>query len=409
MSEIAFISVRKSYLSDEIKKGSKSAKTALRLANKPDNFLSTIQIGITIIGILTGIYSGNVLAGGLSKLLTESGISSSVSYSLAQTIIVVIVTYFSLIFGELVPKRIGMSAAEKTVKTVARPMYLLSLIASPFVWLLAKSTAFVFNFIGLKTDESKVTEDEIKSLIEEGTKDGEIQEVEQDIVERVFLLGDLKVSSLMTHRSDIIFLDININKAEIRNVLEHDLYEMYPVVDRNLDNIKGIVTLKDLILKLDSDDFTLHTIYTPAVFFHENMSVYKVLELMRSRKINQVLICDEFGSCQGLLTLKDILVGLIGVIEDANEEPDIIKRKDGEGWLIDGQCPLYDFLSYFDMEQLYSNNNDFNTVGGLILKNLEHIPQSGESIQWEQFHFEVVDMDGARIDKILVTIQNNNC
>ena len=406
MSEIALISVRKSHLSNEIKKGSKSAKIAMKLAGEPDKFLSTVQIGITIIGILTGIYSGSVLADDFSLRLTEWGVSPSVSHPLAQTSIVVIVTYFTLIFGELVPKRIGMSVAEKAAKIVARPMYLLSLITSPFVWLLAKSTAFVFNLMGLKSGEGKVTEAEIKSLIEEGTKDGEVQEVEQDIVERVFMLGDLKVCSLMTHRSNIVFLDINMNGEEVRNVLKENLYQMYPVVDRNLDNILGVVTLKELVLRLDADNFNLESFYSPAVFFHENMSVYKVLERLKTQKMNQVLICDEFGSCQGILSLKDILEGLVGIIADTHSEPDIIKRQNSEGWLVDGQCMLYDFLNYFNMDHLYCNDFNFNTVAGLILENLEHIPHSGEFILWENFRFEVVDMDGARIDKILVTTLN---
>ena len=407
MSEIALISVRKSHLTNDMKRGSKSARTALKLANDPDKFLSTIQIGITIIGILTGIYSGSVLADSFSEKLIAWGVSSKFSHPLAQTVIVVLVTYFTLIFGELVPKRIGMSVAEKAAKTVARPMYLLSLAASPFVWLLAKSTAIVFNLLGLKSDETKVTEAEIKSLIEEGTKDGEVQEVEQDIVERVFILGDLKVSTLMTHRTNIIFLDTKMTVSEIREVLRQDLYEMYPVVEGNLDCIKGIITLKELIFKLDSDDLDLNSICMPAVFFHENMNVYKALECMKEKKICQALICDEFGGCQGLISLKDILEGLVGALEDSHGEPDIVKLKDESGWMVDGQCTLYDFLTYHEMEHLYSNANNFNTVGGLLIEHLQRIPQKGESIEWELFRFEVISMDGVRIDKILATIQED--
>ena len=407
MSEIALISVRKSHLTNDMKRGSKSARTALKLANDPDKFLSTIQIGITIIGILTGIYSGSVLADSFSEKLIAWCVSSKFSHPLAQTVIVVLVTYFTLIFGELVPKRIGMSVAEKAAKAVARPMYLLSLAASPFVWLLAKSTAIVFNLLGLKSDETKVTEAEIKSLIEEGTKDGEVQEVEQDIVERVFILGDLKVSTLMTHRTNIIFLDTKMTVSEIREVLRQDLYEMYPVVEGNLDCIKGIITLKELIFKLDSDDLDLNSICMPAVFFHENMNVYKALECMKEKKICQALICDEFGGCQGLISLKDILEGLVGALEDSHGEPDIVKLKDESGWMVDGQCTLYDFLTYHEMEHLYSNANNFNTVGGLLIEHLQRIPQKGESIEWELFRFEVISMDGVRIDKILATIQED--
>lgn len=405
MSEIALISVRKSHLTNEIKKGSKSARTALRLVNEPDKFLSTIQIGITVIGILTGMYSGSVLADDFSEILSRWGVATSVSHPLAQATIVITVTYFTLIFGELIPKRIGMSVAEKTVLIVARPMYVLSRAAAPFVWLLAKSTSVVFNMLGIKPDSGKVTEEEIKSMINEGAKDGEVQEVEQDIMERVFLLGDLKVSSLMTHRSDMIALDINMSQCQIREVLENNLYESYPVIDRNFDNVRGVVELRDLIFRFENADFELEQVLGDPIFFHENMSVYKALERMKDQRLGQALICDEFGSCQGVITLKDILEGLVGTIEDTHSEPDIIVRTEADGWLVDGQCALHDFFAYFDKEHLYSNDNNFNTVGGLVVEQLEHIPRSGESVEWKEFRFEVIDMDGARIDKILVTIE----
>lgn len=403
MSEIALISVRKSYLTSEAAGGSKSAKTALKLVAEPDKFLSTIQIGITIIGILTGLYSGSVLADGFAATLSSWGVAVSASHMLAQLIIVVLVTYFTIIFGELLPKRIGMSATEKVAKVVARPMYILSRIAAPFVWLLSRSTSAVFNIMKLKIDSGKVTQEEIKSMIHEGAKDGQVQEVEQDIMDRVFLLGDLRISSLMTHRSDIVTLDINMTASQIKEVLQQNLYETYPVLDRNFDCVKGVVALKDLVFRLDEHDFDLAQVLSSPIYFHENISVYKALERMKDQRLSQVLICDEFGSCQGVITLKDILEGLVGTIEDTHDEPDIIVRKEGE-WLVDGQCALHDFLSYFDREHLYSNDHHFSTVGGLILEQLEHIPHSGESVRWKDFSFEVVDMDHARIDKILVTI-----
>lgn len=245
-------------------------------------------------------------------------------------------------------------------------------------------------------------------MIQEGAKDGEVQEVEQDIVERVFLLGDLKVSSLMTHRSDVVALDVNMTNMQIREVLEEKLYQIYPVIDRNFDNVRGMVTLKELIFQLDREDFDLGEVISDPIYFHENMSVYKALEQIKEQRLGQALICDEFGSCQGIITLKDILEGLVGTIEDIYSEPDIIKQKEGDGWFVDGQCALHDFLSYFKKEELYSNENNFNTVGGLILEQLEHIPQSGESIEWCGFRFEIVDMDGARIDKILISYHTSN-
>lgn len=402
MSEIALISARKSSLQTDAKKGNRAAKTALKLANEPDRFLSTVQIGITLIGILTGIYSGNTIAVLFGEWLTSLGIGSHYAFAIGQTLIVVIVTYLTLIFGELVPKRIGLSVAEKAAKIVAQPMYYLSVIASPFVWLLSKSTSLMFGVLGIKSGETKVTEEEIKSIIQEGTEGGEVQPVEQDIVERVFLLGDLSVDSIMTHKSEIVWLDASMDVQQVRAVLKKDLYEVYPIAEGDLDHVKGIITLKDLVLSLDQPDFNINTLIRPATYFYENTHVYTVLEQMKAQNVSRGLICDEFGACIGIITLKDILQGLIGMVHDEREnEPSILPRKDGDGWLVDGRCPLYDFLAYFELEELYESG-DYTTLAGLIINQLGFIPKSGEQLTWKMFSFEVVDMDGARIDKVLV-------
>lgn len=402
MSEVALISARKSRLSSDAKKGSKSAKVALKLANDPDRFLSTVQIGITLIGILTGIYSGNRIAADLTETMISWGVSVTYASALAQGVIVVIVTYLTIIFGELVPKRIGLSVAEKAAKIVARPMRVLASIALPFVWLLSKSTEIIFNLLGIKETDNKVTEEEIKSIIEEGTEEGEVQPVEKDIMQRVFLLGDLKVSSIMTHKSDIVWLDMDMTADEVRAVVNENLFEFYPIADGDLDHVKGIVNLKDLVVHLSNPDFKLASLIHEATYFHESMNVYKVLEQMKMQKISRALVCDEFGICTGIITLRDILEGLVGNVDDPEEEPDIIKRVNKEGWLVDGQCSLYDFLCYFKRSDLFEAS-EYHTLGGLLLKELQHIPTSGETLQWNGFTFEVVDMDGARIDKVLVT------
>lgn len=407
MSEIAVIQARKTTLSNDEKKGSKGAKTALRLANDPDRFLSTVQIGITLIGILTGIYSGASLSGRFSDVFESFGMPERWAYPLAQGIIVIVVTYLTIIFGELVPKRIGMSVAERVSEIIARPMYVLSVIAGPFVWVLSKSTEAVVDLLGVKNAESKVTEEDIKSIVQEGKEDGEVQEVEQDIVERVFMLGDLTVDSIMTHRSDVVTLDVNMTNDELKEVLNGNLYEAYPLIDRGIDNILGVVLLKDLLFRLDDKTLKLKSIMHPAVYFYENMSVYKALEQMKEKRLTQAFICDEFGSFQGIITLRDILEGLVGTINEVNNDPEIVKRDDSESWLVDGQCSFYDFLSYFDKEDLYdSEQQDYNTLAGLIIEQMKHIPQAGERTDWNCFNFEIVDMDGARIDKVLVTMKD---
>ena len=402
MAEIALISARKSSLTTDAKKGSKAAQTALKLANEPNRFLSTVQIGITLIGILTGIYSGNQIASLFKAWLSESGVTAEYAGMIAQGVIVVVVTYLTLVFGELLPKQIGINASENVAKVISRPMYWLSKIAAPFVWLLSKSTSSLFHLLGLHNKSSKVTEDEIKSIIQEGKEDGEVQPVEQDIVERVFLLGDLKVGSIMTHRHDLTWLDISMSAAEVRKILAKDMYELYPVANGDLDHIKGVVSLKDLILTLDQPEFSLEHILRKSVYFYEYTNVYKVLETMKSQGISRGLVHDEFGCCIGIICLRDIMEALVGIVVEKNaKDADIVQRKDKEEWLVDGLCTIYDFLVYFDREELY-RNDEFTTVAGLCMDQLDRIPQVGERFTWHTFHFEIVDMDGARIDKVLV-------
>ena len=407
MAEISFVSARKSRLEIEIKKGKKSARTALELANNPDRFLSTVQIGITLISILFGLLSGEMFVDDVSKILSRISWLEPSAYTISKTLIVVAVTYFSLVVGELVPKRIGMGFAEKVAIFVAGPMHLLSVIAFPFVWVLSKSTTLVMSLVGLNhIEENKVTEEEIKAIVKEGLDDGEVQEVEQDIVERVFTLGDRDVGSIMTHRSDLVWIDINDKPEIIRDKVKDNLYNTYPVVSEKLDNIEGVVYLKDLFCKIDMPDFSLSQSLRPAQFVLEDQSVYKALEQFKKTRIKYGIVTDEFGGIQGIVTLNDILEALIGQVQEADEELDIVERADGS-WLVDGQYSFYDFLAHFDMEHLYAEN-DFNTLSGLILDVLERVPKTGDTFIWKNFAFEIVDMDKARIDKVIVrTIVDN--
>ena len=405
MTEIALVSARKTRLETDAKRGSKSARTALRLANEPDTFLSTIQIGITLIGILTGLYSGDSLAGYLAEPISKIEIFANHAQTISQTLIVIIVTYLTLIMGELVPKRIGMAFAEGAAKIVAKPMFILSKIALPFVWFLSKSTAFTLRVLGLNshTENNNVTEEEIKAIIQEGTEGGEIQEVEQDIVERVFNLGDRNISSIMTHRSDVVWLDDNDSNEEIKKTVQENLFSVYPVADEELDEILGIVYLTDLFGHIDAPGFDLRKVIRQPRFFPENLSVYNTLEQFKQEHIKYGIVTNEFGAVQGIITTQNILKALLGNIPGMGEEQEIIQREDGT-WLVDGQCPFYDFLAYFDLEDLY-NDHVYNTLSGLIFEILKRIPKTGEKLCWQNFEFEIVDMDGARIDKVLVKKQ----
>lgn len=402
MSEIALVSARKSRLETEAKKGGKQAAAALKLAAEPDRFLSTIQIGITLIGILTGLFSGQAFAADFSKVIARIQILEPYSLAIAKTIIVIVVTYLTLVFGELVPKRLGMTRAESISKVMARPMYILSRIVSPFVWLLSKSTAFVVRLLGIKKNaDNRVTEEEIKAIVREGMDVGEVQEVEHDIVERVFSLGDRDVGSIMTHRSDIVRLDINDNRDQIREKVMADMHDVYPVVSRNFTEMRGVVYLKDIFAHIDLSDFSLEKMLRTPQYMPENQSVYNALEQFKIANVKYGFVIDEFGDILGIVTLKDIMEALVGQVHEEGEEKDIIIREDGS-LLVNGQCSFYDFLEYYDMEYLYAEF-DYNTLSGLILELLERIPETGEIIEWQSFRFEIIDMDGARIDKVLVT------
>ena len=402
MSEIALVSARKARLELEAKRGNKFAQTALKLAGEPDRFLSTIQIGITLIGILTGLYSGEAFAYNLAEVVRHVPVLEPYALGLSKTAIVIIVTYLTLIMGELVPKRIGMGYAERVSMLVAKPMYLLSKLASPFVWLLSKSTALTIKITGIKAnEENKVTEEEIKAIVKEGFDGGEVQEVEQDIVERVFNLGDRNVGSIMTHRSDLVWLDVTDSIEKIREKVQENLYNIYPVASEKFDNIKGVVYLNDLFGRIDEPDFSLEDVIRPAQYLPENQSVYNALEQFKQARVKYGIVTDEFGGIQGIVTLKDIMEGLIGQVPEMGEEAEITQRADGT-WLVDGQYNFYDFLEYFDMEDLYAEH-DYNTLSGLILEILERVPKTGETLSWLTFQFEIVDMDGARIDKVLVS------
>ena len=404
MAEIAMISSRKSKLNAEASNGDKAARAAVRISSDPDKFLSTVQMGVTLVGILTGIFSGDSLARDFASLLTSLGIGAGTASVLSKGIIVFIVMFLSILLGELIPKRIAMSNPEKVAKALAGLMRFVSWTASPVVWLLAKSTALCAKALGIKERESKVTEDEIKSIIEEGKDEGEVSPVEQDIVERVFTLGDLSVSTIMTLRDDIVWLALEMTEDEIIKTIESTICEQYPVVDGDIDHVVGVLSIKDYVTALRKDKhLDLKKMMKEAHYVHENMSIYTVLEYMKSERIHRALVCDEFGGLEGIISLKDIFDALVGNMapQELMKEPDIIARKDGEGWLVDGQCSIYDFLSHFNLGE-NMEDYDFSTVGGLLLENLQHVPKSGEKTEWQGFSFEVADMDGARIDKIIV-------
>ncbi|MBX2930835.1 MAG: HlyC/CorC family transporter [Chitinophagaceae bacterium] len=402
MAEIALVSSRKAKLESQANKGDAEAKAALELANHPDSFLSTVQIGITLIGILTGIFSGEKIKTQVVIWLQQFDSLQPYSDKLATALVVVIITYLTLVLGELLPKRIGLSNPESIAKIIATPMKFISRITFPFIWLLNKSTNALTKLFKIQSNHSQVTEDEIKAIINEGTEQGAIEEAEQEIIERVFRLGDRNITSLMTHRSDIIWLDINKTIEELKDKFSENIYSVYPVCDGNIDNIKGSVSVKDLFL--NSAKTPIASLLKQPLYVPENNTAYQVLEKFKETKIHHCYIVNEYGSLEGMITLNDILEAIVGDIPEINEDDyEIISRTDGS-LLADAQIPFVDFLHKVGKEDWINDEEyDFDTLAGFVLHHTQEIPSTGDTLQWRGFEFEIVDMDKHRIDKILIT------
>lgn len=403
MAEIALVSARKTRLEALAEKGDHRAKSALELTENPELFLSTAQVGITLVAILTGLYSGEKFSEDLKPYIERIRVLKPYAGNISTALIVILVTFLTIIFGELIPKRIGLLRAEKIARYVARPMKVLSKIGYPIVSLLNVTSNLFFAIFPIRASkESNVTEEEIKAIISEGTEQGTIEEAEQEIIERVFHLGDRNITSLMTHRSDIIWFDINENVNQVRDKILHEPHSIYPVCDRVIDNIKGMVSIKNLYIADNNTPF--RELMTPAFYVPENNTAYQVLEKFKQTKNHSCCIVDEYGSLLGLITLNDILEAIIGDLPEQHiAEYEIVKREDGS-YLIDAQIPFYDFLSHFEKaDWLNEGEHEFDTLAGFILHQLEHIPKTGEALEWRGFRFEIVDMDAQRIDKVLVS------
>ncbi|GAA4470295.1 hemolysin family protein [Nemorincola caseinilytica] len=407
MSEVALISSKRFKLEAATKRGNANAKKALELANDPTRFLSTVQIGITLIGILTGIFSGKKMTTDLQAALERIDALQPYAHSLAVLCVVIIITFFSIVFGELIPKRVGLLFPETIATFVARPMNVVSMIAAPFIWLLTVTNDIVLRIFGIKDDlEGKVTEEEIKAIVRQGADVGEIEAIEHSIVDRVFALGDRKVSELMTHRTKIAWFDIKDSVDVVRKKVERETHSIYPVADGTLDKFLGVVNVKEMFAAdLAAGSFGLDKFVKKPLIVHESTQPYILLEKFRAYRMHHAMIVDEYGSLQGMISMDDILDALVGdVSENMMQEYNIVQR-DESSWLIDGQYPYFELLNYFGIshEDGMDTEQSFNTVAGLLLHLAARIPALGEQFEWMEFRIEAVDMDGMRIDKIMLT------
>ncbi len=405
MAEMALVSARRARLEAQGNKGDQGARRAFHLTQNPEAFLPTVQIGMTVTTLLTGLFSGEKGVSMLEGYLQGIPLLAKYAHDIATTVVVIIVTFFTLILGELVPKRLGLTAPESIAKFVAGPMKVFSKIAHPFVWLLNKTSNFLLRILRIKASENQVTEEEIKAIISEGTEHGAIEETEQEIIERVFHLGDRNITSLMTHRHDIIWFDLSDNENAIKEKILREPHSVYPICDGSIDRLMGIVSIKDMYVT--PDDTPFKDMMKPALFVPENNTPYQLLERFRESKIHTCIVVDEYGTMLGLITLNDILEAIVGELPQHDlDDYDVTRREDGS-YLVDGQIPFYDFLSRFDQtEWMNEGEQEFDTLAGFILHRLERIPKVGDSLSWKGFQFEILDMDGHRIDKILVKISD---
>ncbi|MFM7189760.1 MAG: hemolysin family protein [Microcystaceae cyanobacterium] len=407
-SEIAIVSARKVRLEQMAKQGNRKARLALKLANSPNDFLSAVQIGITLIGILSGAVGGATIARRLEEFLHGIPLLSPYSNPLSIVLVVTLITYLSLVVGELVPKRIALSHPEELACSVAPSMKGLAQVTAPVVKLLGISTDTLLGLLGIRANESSpVTEEEIKVLLEQGTQAGMFEEAEQDMVERVFRLGDRPIKTLMTPRTAIVWLDVDSPWPENQREILESPYSRFPLGKDSLDDCQGIVRVKDILhAQLSEHPLDLLSLAQPPLFVAENTRALNVLEMFRESGTHIALITDEYGGIEGLVTLNDLIEAIVGNLpnDDDIKEPQIIQREDGS-YLIDALVSIDEFKELFEKENLpQESEGNYHTLGGFIIESLGKIPQSGDYFEAENLRIEVVDMDGIRIDKVLVSV-----
>ncbi|ACK71985.1 protein of unknown function DUF21 [Gloeothece citriformis PCC 7424] len=406
-SEIAVVSSRKIRLEQMASRGDRKARAALKLANSPNDFLSTVQIGITLIGILSGAVGGATLAQRLEPLINYIPLLSPYSEGISVAIVVTIITYLSLVIGELIPKRIALNNPEQIARSVAKPMRTLSKFTAPLVHLLSFSTDNILKLLGFRaSQEPSITEEEIRVLIKQATQSGMFEESEQEMVEGVFRLSDRPIKALMTPRFEIVWLNSEASLEEIQQQILASSHSRFLVARGTLDECLGFLRSSDFLsARLAGEAINLLEMIQPPLYIPENTKALKVLEQFKVSGIHIGVIIDEYGSIDGIVTLNDVMEAIVGDISTSEnlEEPRIIQREDGS-WLLDGLLSVDEIKNLFSKSSLpHEDSGHYHTLGGFVINFLGHIPHSGEHFQWEGLRFEVMDMDGTRVDKVMVS------
>ena len=406
MAEIAVVAARKVRLQQRAEEGDHRAKVALDLAQSPAQFLSTVQVGITLIGILAGAYGGATIAEPLSAIVARVPDLAPYAHGLALTIVVACITLLSLILGELVPKNIGLQYPESIASWVAGPMMMLARVGGPIVRAITGATSIIMRIFGVKgTAEPGLTEDEIRAVISEGAEAGVLEPAEETIVQRVFQLGDQRVAAIRTPRIDIEWVDVDITNDELREFLASHSHTEFVVCDDDLDNVLGTVRAAELLPAiLRGGAINLRPLIREPLFVPDSMPVFKLLDAFRSSHRHVAIVMDEFGAVEGLVTVGDLLEGLVGTLPgDASEaRGSFVARADGS-WLVDGSAPIEEVASKFEIEVPADESGAYHTMAGFVLARLGHIPHAADAFDWGGWRFEVVDMDGRRVDKVMVS------
>jgi len=407
MCEIAVVSSRKMRLQRLADDGSPGAHTALALHSHPSNFLSTIQVGITSVGILSGAIGESALADPLTLWLSQFAFIQPYARTVALTLVVIGLTYFSVVVGELVPKRLGLLAPEGIASLVAKPMNILSSVARPLVWLLSSSSDLILRLLGARRrEEHPVTDDEINVLMGQGADSGIFHKSEQEIVSNVLRLDEQHMGVIMTHRSDIFVIDLTGPESEIRRLLTECPFEHIIVCRHGLDSVVGILRRVDLLAAaLDGAPLDIESRMSAPLYVPESLTTFQLMENLRRARTQIALIVDEYGHLEGLVTLTDVLAYIVGDewLSDAPDDRDFVQREDGS-WLIDGGASIERLKYVLDIsgELPGEEESEFNTVAGFIMHKLGRIPAEANFFEWDKYRFEVVDMDKNRIDKVLV-------
>lgn len=404
MSELAVVSARRARLLPLAEEGKRGARAALALNADPGRFLSTVQIGITLIGIFAGAFSGATLAHTLAEKLRLIPAVAAFADGLALALVVAGITYLSLIVGELVPKHLALRNPERFAMAVARPMGALSWLASPLVWLLDASTRLVMRLLGRHDDdEQKITDDEIRTLIAEATDAGVVEEAEREMISGVMRLADRPVRMVMTPRPDIVWLDLQGDAQKNMTILQESYFSRYPVGRGQIDEVLGVVQTKDLLATiLEGKPLDLENALREPVVVPDTAGALHVLEMLKQSTLKMALVVDEYGNTEGLVTATDILESIVGGMTESEEgaEAEITTREDGS-WLVDGGLPIDELKELLKLKAL-PEEEDFHTVAGLMLNHFSEIPKAGDHFVLDNYRFEVVDMDGLRIDKVLI-------